>query len=91
MDYAEHGVVDLFVNTASRSGGRTELARFGRPVSDPIVIADKLTTAQDARAKGPTAEDAARLVGWSRTTLYRHHQALATRQSDDSISSLAFR
>ncbi|MGP5049333.1 recombinase family protein, partial [Glutamicibacter ardleyensis] len=40
--------------------------RFGRPLSDPAVIAE------DARAKGRTAEDAARLVGWSRATLYRH-------------------
>jgi DNA invertase Pin-like site-specific DNA recombinase len=54
---------------------------FGRPVSDPIVIADKLATPQDARAKGRTAEDAARLVGWSRATLYRRQQALAARES----------
>lgn len=55
--------------------------RFGRPVSDPVVIADKLAIAQDARTKGRTAEDAARLVGWSRATLYRHLQALAARES----------
>ena len=42
---------------AARQNG----TRFGRPLSDPTVIADKL--AQDARAKGRTAEDAARLVG----------------------------
>lgn len=51
--------------------------RFGRPLSDPAVIADKLAIAQDARAKGRTAEAAARLVGWSRATLYRHQQAQA--------------
>ncbi len=56
-------------------------ARFGRPVSDPAVIAEKLAIAQDARAKGRTAEDAARLVGWSRATLYRHQQAFAARES----------
>lgn len=33
--------------------------------SDPLVIADKLAIAQDAGAKGRTAEDAARLVGWT--------------------------
>ena len=55
--------------------------RFGRPLSDPAVIADKLAIAADARAKGRTAEDAARLVGWSRATLYRHQQALASRES----------
>jgi DNA invertase Pin-like site-specific DNA recombinase len=51
--------------------------RFGRPLSDPAVIADKLAIAQDARAKGRTAEAAAQLVGWSRATLYRHQQAQA--------------
>jgi DNA invertase Pin-like site-specific DNA recombinase len=56
---------------AARQGG----TRFGRPLSDPLVVADKLAIAQDARAKGRTAEDAARLVGWSRATLYRHQQA----------------
>ena len=60
--------------TAARASG----TRFGRPVSDPIVIADKLAIAQDARAKGRTAEEAARLVGWSRATLYRHQHTLAT-------------
>jgi len=45
------------------------------------VIADKLAIAADARAKGRTAEEAARLVGWSRATLYRHQQALAGRES----------
>jgi DNA invertase Pin-like site-specific DNA recombinase len=55
--------------------------RFGRPVSDPAVIADKLAIAQDARAKGRTAEDASRLVGWSRATLYRHQQAVAARKN----------
>jgi DNA invertase Pin-like site-specific DNA recombinase len=49
--------------------------RFGRPAASPRVIADKLTVAADARANGRTAEEAARLVGWSRATLYRHQQA----------------
>lgn len=46
-------------------------AKFGRPPLDPDEIAEKLAIAEDARAKGRTAEDAARLVGWSRATLYR--------------------
>ncbi len=54
--------------------------RFGRPLSDPAVIADKVQIATDARARGRTAEDAARLVGWSRATLYRH-QSNAARES----------
>lgn len=51
--------------------------RFGRPLVNPAVIAEKLEIAADARAKGRTAENAARLVGWSRATLYRHQQAAA--------------
>ena len=53
--------------------------RFGRPPVDPAVVAEKLDIAADARAKGRTAEDAARLVGWSRATLYRHQQAARAR------------
>jgi len=66
--------------TAGIAAARQNGTRFGRPLSDPAVIADKLTIAADARAKGRTAEDAARLVGWSRATLYRHQQALASRE-----------
>ncbi len=57
---------------AGIAAARQSGTRFGRPLSDPAVIADKLAIAKDARAKGRTAEDAARLVGWSRATLYRH-------------------
>lgn len=63
---------------AARSNG----TRFGRPLSDPVVIDDKLAIAADARAKGRTAEDAARLVGWSRATLYRHQRARAGVEGD---------
>lgn len=55
--------------------------RFGRPPVDPDVIAEKLVIAEDARAKGRTAEAAARLVGWSRATLYRHQQAARIRDA----------
>lgn len=57
---------------AGIAAARQSGTRFGRPLSDPAVIADKLAIAKDARAKGRTAEDAARLVGWSRATFYRH-------------------
>lgn len=57
---------------AGIAAARQSGTRFGRPLSDPLVIADKLAIAKEARAKGRTAEDAARLVGWSRATLYRH-------------------
>ena len=63
--------------TAARNGG----TKFGRPLSDPVVVADKLKLVTEARAKGRTAEAAAKLVGWSRATLYRHQQALAARES----------
>lgn len=53
---------------ASRKAGTI----FGRPVSDPKVIAEKLQLAVDARGRGKTAAEAARLVGWSRATLYRY-------------------
>lgn len=56
---------------AAKAGG----TRFGRPVVDPSVIADKLEIVRQERAKGRTAEEAAKLVGWSRATLYRHQQA----------------
>jgi DNA invertase Pin-like site-specific DNA recombinase len=56
--------------------------RFGRPLSDPAVIADKLQSATEARARGRTAEDAARLVGWSRATLYRHQTNAARRATE---------
>jgi len=55
--------------------------RFGRPPVDPDVIAEKLAIADDARAKGRTAEEAARLGGWSRATLYRHQHAARSREA----------
>ena len=66
---------------AGIAAARANGTRFGRPLSDPVVIADKLAIAADARARGRTAEDAARLDGWSRATLYRHQQAHAARES----------
>ena len=48
---------------AGIAAARQNGTRFFRPLSDPVVIADKLAIATDARAKGRTAEDAARLVG----------------------------
>ena len=56
---------------ASRAAGTS----FGRPLSDPAVIEDKLKIVSQARAAGKTAAQAAELVGWSRATLYRQQQA----------------
>lgn len=66
--------VNAGIAAAKQSG-----TRFGRPPVDPAVLAEKLDIARDARAKGRTAEEAARLVGWSRATLYRHQQAARDR------------
>lgn len=55
--------------------------KFGRPTTSPDEIAEKLAVAEDARAKGRTAEEAARLVGWSRATFYRHRNAAGTRET----------
>ena len=60
--------------------------RFGRPPVDPSGIAEKLHIANDARAKGLTAEEGVRLIRWSRATFYRH---LQTPHSPDSLSKQA--
>ncbi|MGY4542624.1 DNA invertase Pin-like site-specific DNA recombinase [Arthrobacter sp. UYNi723] len=57
---------------AGIAAARNSGTRFGRPPSNPEVIAEKLEIVADARKRGRTATDAAALVGWSRATLYRH-------------------
>ena len=57
---------------AGIAAARIAGATFGRPVSDPILVAQKLAIVASARADGQTAQTAAKLVGWSRATLYRH-------------------
>lgn len=64
---------------AGIAAARADGTRFGRPPVDPAEVAEKLAIAADARAKGRTAAEAARLVGWSRATLYRHQQASGSR------------
>lgn len=61
---------------AGIAAARQSGTRFGRPPLDPKIIAEKLAVAADARAKGHSAADAARLVGWSRATLYRLQAAV---------------
>lgn len=72
---------------------KTAGTRFGRPVSDPTVIAAKLEIVRDARKAGKTAVDAAQLVGWSRATLYRYEQASThmefSRIEDENITEAA--
>ncbi|GAA3584045.1 recombinase family protein [Klugiella xanthotipulae] len=55
--------------TAAQAAG----TKFGRPPLDPDDVAAKLAIVDQARAAGRTVTDAARLVGWSRATYYRHH------------------
>lgn len=57
---------------ASRASGTV----FGRPASDPTVIAEKLAIVAQSRREGKTAAQAAKLVGWSRATLYRNQRSL---------------
>ena len=64
--------------TAGIAAARDSGTRFGRPPSDPKIIARKLAIVNEARAAGHTAADAAELVGWSRATLYRHQAQAAT-------------
>lgn len=46
---------------------------FGRPAPDPDVVAAKLAVAREAmNTQGKSAAQAAAMVGWSRTTFYRH-------------------
>lgn len=62
--------VNAGIAAAKQSG-----TRFGRPPTDPAVIAEKLRVVQEARGRGRTATEAAKLVGWSRATFYRHQQS----------------
>ena len=63
---------------AGIAAARARGTRFGRPPVDPDVINRKLDIVAAERAKGRTAEQAARLVGWSRATLYRHQHHATT-------------
>jgi DNA invertase Pin-like site-specific DNA recombinase len=76
----ERELITVRVN-AGIAAAKASGTQFGRPRVEPAVIAEKLAIVNDARAKGRTATDAARLVGWSRATFYRHN---ATAQSQDS-------
>lgn len=65
--------VNAGITAAKRSG-----TRFGRPPVDPHEVANKLRAVEDARSRGLTAAQAAKLVGWSRATLYRHQSTQPT-------------
>ena len=65
---------------AGIAAARQNGTKFGRPLADPVEVADKLQVVADARKRGRTAEEAARLVGWSRATLYQHQKAHTVRE-----------
>ncbi|PPG42054.1 recombinase family protein [Pseudoclavibacter sp. RFBA6] len=67
---------------AGIAAARQNGTKFGRPLSDPVQVAEKLQVVADARKRGRTAAEAARLVGWSRATLYRHQRSLAAQISE---------
>ncbi len=58
---------------ASRASGTV----FGRPVSDPTVIAEKLVIVDQPRREGKTALKPPSWL-WSRANLYRNQQSLKT-------------
>ena len=52
--------------------------RFGRPAPDPVDVERRVRVARRAIAEdGLSASAAAELVGWSRSTLYRHMASIA--------------
>lgn len=59
---------------AGIEAARRRGTRFGRPPLDHDVVAQKLAIIEQERAKGRSVVEAARLVGWSRATYYRHRQ-----------------
>ncbi|GAA2131804.1 recombinase family protein [Nocardioides bigeumensis] len=62
---------------AGMDSARRRGVRFGRPAPDPVEVGAKVRMARRAMAEdGLPAADAARLVGWSRSTLYRHMQVI---------------
>lgn len=69
---------------AGIAAARQNGTKFGRPLSDPVQVAEKLQVVADARKRGRTAEEAARLVGWSRATLYRHQRVQLERERSPS-------
>lgn len=52
--------------------------RFGRPPADPIVTSKKLAVVSEARETGMSIVDAAKLVGWSRSTYFHHRKMMTT-------------
>ena len=58
--------------TAGIAAAKANGVRFGRPGPAPEVIATKLAGAREAMRRGKSAGEAAAMVGWARSTFYRH-------------------
>lgn len=59
---------------AGMASARLAGTKLGRLPIDPEAIRAKLRAVEEARARGFSAAHAARTVGWSRATFYRHKQ-----------------
>ncbi|TWP33545.1 recombinase family protein [Leekyejoonella antrihumi] len=58
--------------------------KLGRPAADPDELARKVRTVQHlVTNEEQTVADAARMVGWSRATYYRHHKAVGSETTQD--------
>lgn len=57
---------------AGMAAARARGVKFGRKGPDPKTIAAKLATAKSMLAQNASAKEAAKAIGWSRSTLYRH-------------------
>lgn len=74
---------------AGIAAARARGVRLGRPPLDPKVVADKLETALIYRSRGLTAAEAARRVGWTRATFYRHLRAAQHARATDTTAGNA--
>jgi DNA invertase Pin-like site-specific DNA recombinase len=69
---------------AGVDAARARGVRFGRPLIDPIAAARKVRTVQHLGAtEDLTVAAAAKVVGWSRATYYRHLRALESEVPTD--------
>ncbi len=75
-EYERESIVER-VN-AGIAAARQNGTKFGRRLSNPVQIAEKLHVVAEARKCDRTTEEADRLVVWSRATLYRHPKRVQT-------------
>lgn len=72
----ERGLIQERVQAGMRAAAERGV-RLGRPAPDPLEVATKVRMARRAMSDdGLTAGQAARMVGWSRSSLCRHMQVV---------------